>query len=306
MYYLNNTSANLAYKDNTYGGNVYGTTEEFNTVQTVEVEYGRYITPSEFKRGMAVAVIGQEVATQLFKMPSAAIGKKISVNGKKVNVIGVIKKQGQMINIFQFDQSIIVPYNYFASIYNADKLRPEIFVKGREGVPNSALIDELRGLMRQVRRLSPKQDDNFALNDINLFREQIDKVFASLNIGGWIIAGLSLLVGGFGIANIMFVTVRERRSQIGLKKAIGAKSRTILTEFLIESAFLCIIGGLLGLFLVWVLSLILSSILPFPIVIAGSIILLAFSICIGLGVLSGIIPATIAARLNPVVAIRSN
>ena len=211
-----------------------------------------------------------------------------------------------MINIFQFDESIVVPYNYFASIYNAEKLSPQIFVKGKDGVPNSALIDELRGLMRQVRRLSPKEDDNFALNDINLFREQIDTVFASLNLGGWAIAGLSLLVGGFGIANIMFVTVRERRSQIGLKKAIGAKSRTILTEFLIESAFLCIIGGLIGLFLVWVLTLVLGPILPFPIGIAGSIIVLAFSICIGLGVLSGIIPATIAARLNPVVAIRSN
>lgn len=306
MYYLNNSNGSLTYKDNTYSGNIYGTSEEFNMVQTVDIEFGRYLNASEFKRGMAVAVIGQEIATQLFKSPELAIGKKISIDGKKVNVIGVIKKQGQMINIFQFDQSVVIPYNYFASIYNAEHLSPQIFVKGKEGVPNSALIDELRGLMRQVRRLSPKEDDNFALNDINLFREQIDMVFSSLNLGGWAIAGLSLLVGGFGIANIMFVTVRERRGQIGLKKAVGAKSRTIMTEFLIESAFLCIIGGLIGLFLVWVLTLILAPILPFPIVIAGSIIVLAFSICIGLGVLSGIIPATIAARLNPVVAIRSN
>ena len=306
IYYLNNTAGSMAYKNNTYTGNVYGTSEEFNSVQTVDVEFGRYLNPSEFKRGMAVAVIGQEVATQLFKNPAEAVGKKISIDRKKVTVIGVIKKQGQMINIFQFDESIIVPYNFFASAYNADKLSPQIFVKGKEGIPNSVLIDELRGLMRQVRRLSPKAEDNFALNDINLFREQIDTVFASLNIGGWLIAGLSLLVGGFGIANIMFVTVRERRGQIGLKKAIGARNRTILTEFLIESAFLCVIGGLIGLFLVWLLTIALGAILPFPIVIAGSIIVLAFSICIGLGVLSGIIPATIAARLNPVVAIRSN
>ena len=306
MYYLNNSSANMTYKDNDYSGTVYGTSEEFNEVQTVDIEFGRYINPSEFKRGMAIAVIGQEVATQLFKSPQKAIGEKISVDGKKLTVIGVIKKQGQMINIFQFDESIIVPYNYFASIYNAEHLNPQVFVKGYEGVPNSALMDELKGLMRQVRRLSPKEEDNFALNDINLFREQIDTVFASLNLGGWAIAGLSLLVGGFGIANIMFVTVRERRSQIGLKKAIGAKNRTIMTEFLIESAFLCIIGGLIGLFLVWLLTLALGAIIPFPITIAGSIIVLAFSICIGLGVLSGIIPATIAARLNPVVAIRSN
>ena len=306
MYYLNNSSANMTYKDNDYSGTVYGTSDEFDEVQTVDVEFGRYINPSEFKRGMAIAVIGQEVATQLFKSPQKAIGEKISVDGKKLTVIGVIRKQGQMINIFQFDESIIVPYNYFASIYNAEHLSPQIFVKGYEGVPNTALMDQLKGLMRQVRRLNPKEEDNFALNDINLFREQIDTVFASLNLGGWAIAGLSLLVGGFGIANIMFVTVRERRGQIGLKKAIGAKNRTIMTEFLIESAFLCIIGGLIGLFLVWLLTLAAGSILPFPITIAGSIIVLAFSICIGLGVLSGIIPATIAAKLNPVVAIRSN
>lgn len=306
MYYLNNTNSVLKYKDNTYAGNVYGTSEEFNQVQTVDLSYGRYMSMSEFTRGMPVAVIGEEVATQLFLDPALAVGKKIDVDGHKVIVLGVIKKQGQMINIFQFDQSIVIPYNFFASVYNAEKLSPQVFVKGKDGVPNTALIDELRGLMRQVRRLSPKVDDNFALNDINLFREQIDTMFGALNMGGWAIAGLSLLVGGFGIANIMFVTVRERRGQIGLKKAIGAKSRTILTEFLIESAFLCIIGGLIGLMLVWILALALSAILPFPIVIAGNIIILAFSICIGLGVLSGIIPATIAARLNPVVAIRSN
>lgn len=306
MYYLNNTSGTLNYKDNSYSGNVYGTSDEFNQVQTVDIQYGRYINASEFRRGLAVTVIGQEIATQLFQDPELAVGQKISINGNKVNVVGVIKKQGQMINIFQFDESIVIPYNYFATIYDADNLRPQIFVKGKDGVPNTALIDELQGLMRQVRRLSPREDNNFALNDINLFREQIDTMFSALNLGGWAIAGLSLLVGGFGIANIMFVTVRERRSQIGLKKAIGAKSRTIMTEFLIESAFLCIIGGLIGLFLVWLLTLALSAVLPFPIIIAGDIIVLAFSICIGLGVLSGIIPATIAARLNPVVAIRSN
>jgi len=172
-------------------------------------------------------------------------------------------------------------------------------------VPSSALVQELEGIMRQVRKLSPTQDDNFALNDINVLSQNTEGLFASLNIGGWAIAGLSLLVGAFGVANIMFVTVRERTSQIGLKKAIGAKSRTILTEFLLESAFLCVIGGLVGLLFVWLLATGLSTIMPFAIGIASNIIILAFSICVGLGILSGIIPASIAARMNPVVAIRS-
>jgi putative ABC transport system permease protein len=159
--------------------------------------------------------------------------------------------------------------------------------------------------MRQQRKLSPQQEDNFALNDVNLLGNSLNGLFGSLNLGGWAIAGLSLLVGAFGVANIMFVTVRERTSQIGLKKAIGAKKRTILTEFLLESAFLCVIGGLLGLFLVWILTMALSKVLPFPIFIAPNIIVLALSICIVLGILSGIIPASIAAKMDPVVAIRS-
>lgn len=143
------------------------------------------------------------------------------------------------------------------------------------------------------------------LNDINQLGEEISKVFGSINLGGWFIAGLSLLVGGFGVANIMFVTVRERTSQIGLKKAIGAKKRTILLEFLLESAFLCIIGGALGLALVWLLILLASSAVPFPVFIAPSIIGLAVGVCITIGLLAGIIPASIAARMDPVVAIRS-
>jgi putative ABC transport system permease protein len=178
-------------------------------------------------------------------------------------------------------------------------------VQAKPGVTSKALQDELNGVMRQLRKLSPTQEDNFTCNDVAQFKDQIEKVFGSINQGGWAIAGLSLIVGAFGVANIMFVTVRERTSQIGLKKAIGAKSSTILYEFLLESAFLCIIGGLVGLFLVWVLTLALSAVLPFPILIAPSIIFLALSLCIVLGVISGIIPASIAAKMNPVEAIRT-
>ncbi len=159
--------------------------------------------------------------------------------------------------------------------------------------------------MWQLRHLSPAQEENFSLNDVNLLGEQTNSFFSSVNIGGWAIAGLSLIVGAFGVANIMFVTVRERTSQIGLKKAIGAKRSIILTEFLLESAFLCVLGGLMGLLFVWVLAIVLSTVMPFPIFIAPNIIALALSICIVIGILSGIIPAAIAAKMDPVAAIRS-
>jgi putative ABC transport system permease protein len=178
-------------------------------------------------------------------------------------------------------------------------------VQAKPGVPSALLQQELTGVMRQIRKLSPTEEDNFTCNDVAQFKDQIDSVFGSINSGGWAIAGLSLIVGAFGVANIMFVTVRERTSQIGLKKAIGAKSSTILYEFLLESAFLCIIGGLVGLFLVWILTVALGSVLPFPLHIAPSIVVLALSICIILGVISGIIPASIAAKMNPVEAIRT-
>jgi putative ABC transport system permease protein len=178
-------------------------------------------------------------------------------------------------------------------------------VQASKGIATAALQDELVGIMRQVRRLSPKQEDNFTCNDVAIFADQISSFFGQVSMGGWAIAILSLIVGAFGVANIMFVTVRERTSQIGLKKALGAKKHTILTEFLLESAFLCIIGGLIGLGLVWLLTLILGTFLPFPIFIAPNIIMLALGICIVLGIVSGIIPASIAAKMDPVVAIRT-
>jgi putative ABC transport system permease protein len=159
--------------------------------------------------------------------------------------------------------------------------------------------------MRSLRKLKPTQADNFSLNDIDSFSKFASDIFSGVNKGGWAIAALSLVVGMFGVANIMFVTVRERTSQIGLKKAIGAKKSTILTEFLLEAAFLCILGGLIGLLLVFILTQIFSSVLGFTVFISLDIMLLAIGICIVVGILAGIIPASIAARMDPVAAIRS-
>lgn len=298
---------NFNYEENILKGvNVYGVTLDFNKIQSFNIAYGRYFNETDFNRGVPFGVIGYRVAQELYGKPETAVGKTISYGGRRLLVIGVVEKQGSsMIGGFSYDVACMVPYQYFASIFNPDNSNPYIMVQAKPGVPSKALQDELNGVMRQLRKLSPTQEDNFTCNDVAQFKDQIEKVFGSINQGGWAIAGLSLIVGAFGVANIMFVTVRERTSQIGLKKAIGAKSSTILYEFLLESAFLCIIGGLVGLFLVWMLTLALSAVLPFPIIIAPSIIFLALSLCIVLGVISGIIPASIAAKMNPVEAIRT-
>lgn len=300
-------NVNLNYEDNVLSNiNLYGVTNEFNSIQTIEVDNGRYLNESDFTHGTSVGVIGNKVAEELYGSAEKAVGKEISFGGRRVYIAGVIKKQGQsLIGGFDYDQCMIIPYRYFASIYNPDNSNPYIMVQGKSTVASTALADELNGVMRQLRKLSPSQENNFTCNDVAQFSEQINGFFGQVTLGGWAIAVLSLIVGAFGVANIMFVTVRERTSQIGLKKAIGAKRSTILTEFLLESAFLCIIGGLIGLTLVWLLSLVLSSVLPFPIFIAPNIIILGLSICIILGILAGIIPASIAAKMDPVVAIRT-
>ena len=210
-----------------------------------------------------------------------------------------------MIGGWDFDQSIVIPYQYARRIMNERRSDPIIMVQGLDNISSKALKDDLTGTMRAIHKLSPTKEDDFALNDVNDFSDAISSAFVGLNIGGWAIAALSLIVGMFGVANIMFVSVRERTSQIGLKKAVGAKKRVILTEFLLESAFLCIIGGLIGLSLVFALTLILTNALDFPVFISTTYMMLAIGICIVVGILAGFIPALQAARMDPVVAIRS-
>lgn len=210
-----------------------------------------------------------------------------------------------MIGGWNFDENIVLPYKYARTIMDERKADPLIMVQGQDNLSSKALKDDLTGTVRAIHKLSPKKDDDFTLNDINDFSAAISSAFVSLNIGGWAIAALSLIVGMFGVANIMFVSVRERTSQIGLKKAIGAKNRIILTEFLLESAFLCVIGGLIGLTLVFLLTKLLTLALDFPVFISSGNMVLAIVVCIIVGIVAGFIPARQAARMDPVDAIRS-
>ena len=220
-------------------------------------------------------------------------------------MIGVIKKEGQSLIGWNYDGCVILPYRFIRNVVDEKHSNVFIMAMAKEGTTVIAFKDELEGVMRSIRKLSPTTEDNFSLNDVSGFSDKISSLFVTINIGGWAIGLLSLVVGAFGIANIMFVTVKERTAMIGLKKAIGAKRRSIMMEFLLEAAIICIMGGLIGLLLVYILTLVLSSVFNFPVFISAGILTLAISICIIIGILSGIIPATIAARLDPVVAIRS-
>lgn len=306
----NNINAPLEYNGSVLTGlNYYGVTEDFDKLQPVEVGYGRYFQQSEFEQGTGVIILGYLVAESLFGSDvKKGLGQELKLEkGKRATVIGILKKKGKsIIGGWDYDNNILITRNFLKQMALEKYTNPNILVSGKEHIPLEQLKDELEGAMRSIRKLKPTQEDNFSLNDINALSGFATGIFDGVNKGGWAIATLSLIVGMFGVANIMFVTVRERTSQIGLKKAIGAKKVTILTEFLLESSFLCIMGGLLGLLVVVGLTFVLSAIFGISVFIAPKIILLAITICVVVGIIAGIIPASIAARMDPVAAIRSN
>jgi putative ABC transport system permease protein len=285
----------------------YGVSQEFLDIQTVEIAMGRSLQQRDFDQAANSILMGDHIAAELFGKPENALDKQVKLKGgKPATVVGIIKKQGKSImEMWEFDNSIVLPNNVLTQMIPEKYAGPRIIVQGKPEVPMAMLLDELTGAMRSLRKLKPSEENNFSLNDIESFSKFISELSANVNKGGWAIAALSLVVGMFGVANIMFVTVRERTSQIGLKKALGAKRSTILAEFLLESAFLCILGGIIGLLLVFILTVIVSALLPFSLTISPDIMGLAVGICIIVGVVAGIIPASIAARMDPVVAIRS-
>ena len=303
--YLMRTSGNISYKDDIIqDASVYGIVEAQAAVQPISFQTGRYISSAEFNSGSPVALIGFDNAEKLYGSPERALGKNFEIKGKKVTIVGVIKKEGKNFVGWDYDNCIMVNYKFCKQLVEEENSNPVIIVNGRDNVTPTALSTELQGIMRQIRRLSPMQEDNFSLNSVEAFSKAITSLFGTVNVVGGIIGIISLIVGMFGIANIMFVTVKERTSVIGLKKAIGAKRSSILFEFLLEASILCLMGGAFGLFFVYILSLVLSG-LDFPMHISIPLLISTFIICLVVGVLAGIFPAYRAARMDPVAAIRS-
>ena len=302
MQNVNNISHN---NDVIQSARVYGIMASQMIIQPVKFDVGRFFSPSEFEAGSPVCLIGFGNAEDLFGSTERALGKQVEIKGKKVTVIGVIKKEGKNFIGWDYDQCIMLPYKFCKQIFDEEYSNPILIAKGKDGVLTDALSDELHGIMRQIRKLSPTQEDNFSLNSVEAFSKVITGFFSVLNIVGGIVGGISLIVGLFGIANIMFVTVKERTAMIGLKKAVGAKKASILFEFLLEAVILCFLGGGIGLFFVYLGTVISSRMLDFPIYISIPMLIVTIIVCLAVGILAGIFPASKAAKMDPVVAIRS-
>ncbi len=304
--FLMQTGGSISHKDDMIpNASVYGVVEAQMTIQPLGFESGRFFSQSEFNAGTPVCLIGFTNAEDLFGNANRALGKQIDIKGKKITIVGVIKKEGKNFIGWDYDKCVMMPYKYCKQIFDEKNSNPILIAKGKDGVTTAALMDELKGIMRQVRRLSPTQDDNFSLNSVEAFSEALSSFFVTLNVVGSIIGGISLIVGMFSIANIMFVTVKERTSVIGLKKAIGAKKGSILFEFLMEASLLCLVGGAFGLLFVWIGTLIITKAADFPVYISIPMLITTVIICLVVGILAGIIPASQAAKMDPVVAIRS-
>lgn len=304
-YLMQNMSNISHHNDVITSARVYGIIESQMTIQPVKFDVGRFFSQAEFDAGSPVCLIGFSNAENLFGATERALGRQVEIKGKKVTVIGVIKKEGKNFIGWDYDASIMLPYKFCKQIFEEEYSNPILIAKGKEGVLTSALSDELQGIMRQIRKLSPTQEDNFSLNSVEAFSKAITGFFSVLNVVGGIVGGISLIVGLFGIANIMFVTVKERTAMIGLKKAVGAKSASILFEFLLEAVVLCMLGGAIGLLFVYIGTLIFSRLLDFPIYISIPMLIVTIIVCLVVGILAGIFPASKAAKMDPVVAIRS-
>lgn len=290
------------------GISMYAVTEDFDKLQNIEIAMGRYLSPAEVNGGVNVVVLGDEAYRQLFPGSTDPLGEVIAVKGKKYTAVGVMKKVGQNMAGFDFDEGMVVPYQSAGSLYDLKDLSydPFLIIKAANGVNLEDMKYEVEGALRQARKVKPSEKNNFAINQLSQISERLDLLFGTINVIGWVIAGFSLLVGGFGIANIMFVTVKERTRMIGLKKAVGARPGSILMEFLVEAVTLCLTGGLIGILIVLLLSLVMNYGFDFPITLSSKNFLIGVGISGVVGVLAGYIPARSAARLDPVVAIRSH
>ncbi len=285
---------------------IVGASKGYDEVRNFEIERGRYFTEKEQISGQNVCVIGDQIAKDLFGVTPAE-GQFIKIGGRKAKVIGVFKREGESMIGFSLDPYVVVPLQYGKTMVDvrSKSVNPTIYVKAKEGVANQALIEELTGIMRAQRRLKPREKNNFALNEISVISEGFDSFFGFVHVLGWVIGGFSILVGGFSIANIMFVSVRERTKIIGIQKALGAKNGFILFQFLSESVILSLIGGVIGLLLISIAAFVVSNTTEYKIVMTFNNIMLGVTISVVIGVLAGVIPAWGAAKKDPVEAIRS-
>ena len=282
---------------------VMGVSHQYDNVMPMDIMDGRYFTTVESIGGRNVAIIGAGIADNLF-LNEDPIGKSIKIFGNKLTVIGILAKQGDGSFGNSTDEQVFVPMNFARNYINLRYIGTTILVRGKPKVSNVQLMDKMTGIMRSVRKIKPGEENNFALNEISVINQGLQAFFSGIALIGWIIGGFSLLVGGFGIANIMFVSVRERTNIIGIQKAIGAKNFFILLEFLFEAVFLSLIGGVVGLLLIFMGTYAFQGMLDFDLFLSQGNIIVGLAISTIIGLVSGFVPAWSASRLDPVEAIR--
>jgi putative ABC transport system permease protein len=296
-----------------YGNNnidradIFGVSDGFQDIRSFELSKGRYFNHVEAKTGRNVVVLGSKIATEIFE-GADPIGKNIQLMGRKVMVIGVLEKEGKgTFDAFILDEVAILPLQYYMGFVDIRRewANPSIWVQAKKSVGVKELTFEIRQLLRGYRRLQPSEEDSFALNQTSLINNQLDKLFAVLKVAGTMIGIFSIIVGGFGIANIMFVSVKERTHIIGIQKALGAKKYFILLQFLFESLMLSVAGGIIGLLIVFLGAAAISLSGDFSIYLTMHNIMVGILISSVIGLVSGIFPAWQGARMNPVVAINT-
>ena len=298
---------NLSYKTNSVNDiTVLAATDDYEKVRTFEVAEGRFMSQSEFMSGSNVVVIGRKIADDLFPGEDP-LGKPLEITSTKATVIGIFKKEGEGINAGSHDELVMIPMNFARTFINIRSwdVNPALMVISKNGVPLDEMVDELTGIMRSIRKLKPMQEDDFSLNTLSMLTSAFDQLLVTLNLAGFIIGGFAILVGGFGIANIMFVSVRERTKIIGIQKAIGARNVFVLFEFLFEAVALAVLGGIVGLILIFIGTLIANSLMEFKLVLGLNNVVIGISISAAIGIIAGFSPAWRASRLNPVEAIQT-
>ncbi len=307
-YTLNVGNETIKFEDKSVENvNIGAITHEYYDIEDLQLEEGRFFNELESSNGNHVIVLGYEIANSLFNSPQRAMGKTVRLYGQKFTVIGVLKKEGFALGDSK-DTAVYLSVNIIRKMFgtNNRNLFPFIILKPDSEIDNAEFIAMLKQKMRLKRGLKAEEIDNFFVNQLQGFSDAIDNIMGTMNVIGMIISLFSLLVGGFGIANIMFVSVKERTNLIGIQKSLGAKRKFILYQFLFEAMILAIIGGIIGLFLVFVISIIASQFTgDFEFVLSGWNMFLGTAIAAIIGLISGILPAIKASKLDPVEAIRT-
>ncbi|MEI6576426.1 MAG: ABC transporter permease [Bacteroidota bacterium] len=305
--YVLGTNQTVKYKSNSIeGASISGVSYDYDKIWSFDLSQGRYFTQQESAAGRPVAIIGSTIVENLFP-GQEALGKEIKVWGREVEVIGLFKKEGNSTFDNSNDEQVMVPVEFARNFINldGDNAGSALMVKAKPNVSNDELKDEMTGIMRSIRKLKPGTDDDFSINESSLATQGFAQLFSVIAMVGWIIGGFSLLVGGFGIANIMFVSVKERTNIIGIQKALGAKNYFILLQFLFEAVFLSLFGGIVGLLLIFIGTLVVNYAADMNLILTQGNIILGMTVAGLIGLVSGILPAWSASRLNPVDAIRS-